>query len=154
MSDGDSEGVRAPPPVIYLSFIVLGIGLQFRWPLNFLPIETRLPLGFVLVVLSLVLFAWAVRTFLAAKTSFDHRKPTTSLISSGPFRFSRNPIYVGMTLFGLGVGVLLDNLWIVLLMLPAAFVIRFFVIAREEDFMQNKFGEDYLRYKSSVRRWI
>ncbi len=154
MSDGNFEDVRTPPPVVYLGLIILGVGLHFRWPMNFLPIETRVPLGLSIIVLSFVLFGWVVRTFLASKTSLDHRKPTTALISSGPFRFSRNPIYVSMTLFGLGLGVLFDNLWIVLLMIPAVLIIRFFVISREESFMESKFGEDYLRYKAAVRRWI
>ena len=154
MAESDSEGVRTPPPVIYLTFMVLGVGLQFRWPLNFLPYQTPIPLGLAAIALGLVLIAWSVRTFLAAKTGFEHRKPTTTLISSGPFRYSRNPIYVGMTLFGLGLGAFLDNLWIVLLMLPAVLVIRFFVVAREEAFLASRFGEDYRRYKASVRRWI
>jgi protein-S-isoprenylcysteine O-methyltransferase Ste14 len=154
MSDSDLEGVRTPPPVVYLGLIILGIGFQFRWPMSFLSGQISFALGLAVIGLSLILFAWTVRTFLAAKTTLDHRKPTTALISSGPFRFSRNPIYVSMTMFGLGVGVLLDNLWIVLLMLPAVLMIRFFVISKEEAFMESKFGADYLRYKSSVRRWL
>ena len=154
LSDDNLEGVRTPPPVVYLGFIILGIGLQFRWPMGFLSDQIRFPLGLAVIGLSLLLFGWAVRTFLVSKTSLDHRKPTTALIWSGPLRYSRNPIYVSMTLLGLGLGALLDNLWIVLLMLPAVLVIRFFVIAKEETFLQAKFGEDFLRYKASVRRWV
>ena len=154
MAKDDLDGVQTPPPVVYLALMLFGVGLQFRWPIPFLAPGTQYAIGFTVIVLSIVLFGLVLRTFLASKTSLDHRRPTTALIRSGPFRYSRNPIYVSMTMLGLGAGALLNNFWIVLAMVPAVFVIRYFVIAKEEALLEKKFGDEYLRYKASVRRWI
>jgi protein-S-isoprenylcysteine O-methyltransferase Ste14 len=82
------------------------------------------------------------------------RKPTTSIVSTGPYRFTRNPIYLSMTLLAVGIAVLANTIWILVMLAPVLFVMQFLVIAREESYLTRKFGEEYLRYKSKVRRWI
>jgi protein-S-isoprenylcysteine O-methyltransferase Ste14 len=81
-------------------------------------------------------------------------KPTTALVTEGPFRYSRNPSYVALTLLYVGVALLINALWILLLVVPALVVLRYGVIAREEAYLTRKFGEAYRQYTTQVRRWL
>jgi protein-S-isoprenylcysteine O-methyltransferase Ste14 len=81
-------------------------------------------------------------------------KPTTALVTEGPFRYSRNPIYVALTLLYVGVALLINALWILLLIVPAVLVLRYGVIAREEAYLARKFGDAYRQYMAQVRRWL
>jgi len=81
-------------------------------------------------------------------------KPTTALVTEGPFRYSRNPIYLALTLLYVGVALLINALWILLLVVPAVLVLRYGVIAREEAYLTRKFGEAYRQYMAQVRRWL
>ncbi len=81
-------------------------------------------------------------------------QPSTAIITTGPFRYSRNPAYVALTLLCVGLGVLLDNPWILVLLLPAVLLVHFGVVRREERYLERRFGEEYRRYKASVRRWL
>lgn len=92
--------------------------------------------------------------FRSARTSFDVRKPTTVLITDGPFRFSRNPGYLALSLLYAGIAVIADSLWVLALLAPALFVMHYGVIAREELYLERKFGSQYLEYKARVRRWL
>ena len=92
--------------------------------------------------------------FRRARTPLDVRKPATALITQGPYRFSRNPIYVSMTLLYAGLAFLLGNGWVLALAAPVLLVMDFWVVRREERHLEAKFGEDYLRYKAAVRRWL
>lgn len=150
----DSPQVIAPPPLIYLSGLVVGIVLHWFEPVTFLPDKLALPLGATLVAVSVVLVIVAMRTFVRAGTNIDVRKPTTNIVKTGPYRFTRNPIYLSMTLFVLGITAWLNSLWILITLVPVLFVIGFGVIKREEAYLVKKFGEEYVLYKSKVRRWI
>ncbi len=152
--DKDLAGVIAPPPLIYLAFLLLGLGLDYVWPVAVIPEGVQYPAGALLIALGLALFAAAVRQFVKADTSVQTRKPTTAIITDGPFRFSRNPIYLAMSLSYAGIAIAADNLWILGLLVPALAVIRCGVISREERYLERKFAEEYLRYKASVRRWL
>ena len=150
----DAPGVLAPPPLITLGLIAAGLILDSFWaiPLPPLPLD---PLPGIIILLSgFALSAWSVLEFLHHRTNPDPYHPTTTLIKSGPFRFSRNPIYVAFSLMHLGIGVWAGKLWVVATPLPAAAVFRYGVIGPEERYLERKFGETYLAYKPSVRRWI
>ncbi len=95
-----------------------------------------------------------LRRFRRAGTTFDVRKAASVLITDGPYRFSRNPSYVSLTLLYLGIGFLLNNGWILLLVVPVLLVMNLWVVRKEERHLETKFGEDYLRYKAAVRRWL
>ena len=95
-----------------------------------------------------------VRALAQAHTAVDPRHPTTTLVTTGPFRYSRNPIYLALTLLYLGVALLVNALWIVLLVVPSVLVIRYGVIAREEAYLTRMFGEAYRQYMRQVRRWL
>ena len=153
-STSDSSQVIAPPPLIYLSGLAVGIVLHWLNPLPFLPNGFALPLGVAIIAVSVVLVALAFRAFIRAKTNIDVRRPTTSIVRTGPYCFSRNPIYLSMTLLTIGIAIWVNTLWIIIALVPVLLVVRFGVIAREEAYLTKKFGDEYLRYKVKVRRWL
>lgn len=150
----DSPQVIAPPPFIYLGGLAVGIILHWLAPMPFLPENFALLTGVALTIISSILVFMAFRALAHAKTNIDVRKPTTSIVATGLYRFTRNPIYFSMTLFILGIAVLLNTLWIPITLVPVLLVIQFGVIAREESYLTKKFGEKYLQYKARVRQWI
>ncbi len=152
--DQDRSNVAAPPPVVYLVGILIGLGLDWVWPLPFLAQPLQYIVGFTIVVLSFVLFGWALREFAQAKTNVNHRRPTTAIVSTGPFARSRNPIYVSMTLLMFGIATAVDSLWLYLMIIPVVLFIHHFVILREEAFLERKFDDAFRIYNARVRRWI
>jgi protein-S-isoprenylcysteine O-methyltransferase Ste14 len=149
----DVPGVVAPPPLLYVAALLGGWGLDTRWPASLVPDVLR-PAGYALIALAVGLFALSFSRFRKWGTSVETRKPTTRLITDGPYRLSRNPIYLAFTLLSAGIGIAADNPWILALLVPVLAVIRWGVIAREERYLEGKFGEDYRRYRTAVRRWI
>ncbi len=150
----DSPGVIAPPPLIYGGFLILGAALEWHWPASLLPMPVRVAAGAGTITLSLAIAAWAGIQFRRAGTNFDVRKPVIALVISGPFRFSRNPLYVAATLLYLGIGIAADSPWILALTVPALLVMHFGVIRREERYLTRRFGQKYLAYTRAVRRWL
>lgn len=154
MADETVREVVVPPPLIYLAGLLIGLALDSVWPAAFLPATAQHVAGGATIALGLVLFAAAVREFVRARTSPVHHNPTTSIITTGVFRFSRNPIYVAMTLVLIGLGLAIDSAWIIAMAVPAVLIIHRFVIAKEEAFLASTFGDAYTRYRQSVRRWL
>ncbi len=154
MADADGRERVVPPPLIYLAGLLIGLALDAAWPAAFLPAHAQYVAGGVVIAVSLGLFAVVLGAFARAGTSIDHRRPTTSIIASGPLRYSRNPVYVSMTLLLIGLGLAIDSAWIVAMSVPAALVTHRFVILKEEAFLAKKFGQDYERYRETVRRWV
>jgi protein-S-isoprenylcysteine O-methyltransferase Ste14 len=142
------------PPLVYLISIVIGALIQLAAPLPFLPRALALPLGASLVVLAVGLFASAVAKFQAAGTPVPARKPTTAIVRTGPYRFSRNPIYLAFSLLQLGIAAWANGLWLLATLVGAVALIHFVVIPREEQYLERRFGAQYLDYKASVRRWL
>ena len=150
----DAPGVIAKPPFIYLGFLALGLVLDWLWPHPLLPETLRYTLGGALIVLGFTFVLDSIRRFKAAGTNFDTQKPATAILSEGPYRVSRNPIYIGLTAIYAGTGIALDAPWVWVLLIPALAVIHYGVILREERYLERKFGQEYLDYKARVRRWI
>jgi protein-S-isoprenylcysteine O-methyltransferase Ste14 len=142
------------PPLVYLISIVIGALIQLAAPLPFLPRTLALPLGASLIVLAVGLFAYSVAKFRAAGTPVPARKPTTVIVRTGPYRFSRNPIYLAFSLLQLGIAVWANSLWLLATLVGAVALIHFVVIPREEQYLERRFGAQYLDYKASVRRWL
>ena len=147
-------GVVAHPPLIYLTSILLGAGLHLVWPIRVLPDPAGLPVGGGLVLVGLALFALAIRQFLAAGTPIPTNQPTRAIVAKGPYRFTRNPIYLSMTLVHLGIALWVNDAWLLCTLAVTLLILSWGVIAREERYLARRFGDEYLRYKSSVRRWI
>jgi protein-S-isoprenylcysteine O-methyltransferase Ste14 len=141
------------PPIIFLLGILLGVGLNLVWPLPFR--QSRLVwLGPLIALCAVALFLRSVREFRAAGTSVRGSERSTTIVRSGPYRFSRNPIYLSFILLVLGLCVWLNDLWLLVMLVPAVGIIAVVVIPREERFLERNFGERYSSYKAAVRRWL
>jgi protein-S-isoprenylcysteine O-methyltransferase Ste14 len=143
----------ARPPLVYLIAVLVGLGLHFVWPIRFVPNMAR-PFGAVIAILAATLFFWSVRTFGSAGTPVPGNQPTAAIVKVGPYRFSRNPIYLAFSLFQIGIALAVNDAWILLTLLPAVAIISFVVIPREERYLEARFGKDYATYKTNVRRWL
>ena len=150
----DNANVIALPPLIYGGALTIGLILQVIYPMAFVPQQVTVWVGVALIVGSSVIVGSALRALVHAKTPFDTRKPSTAIVTDGAFRYSRNPMYVAITLLYLGIASLVNTLWLVLFLVPLMVVIQRGVVAREERYLERKFGDEYLRYKRQVRRWV
>lgn len=153
MSDRDHAGVIAPPPVIFAISVLLGWLLDKTVPLGTWEINATIP-GFMLIGSGFLLAFTCIRFFRLAGTTADPYSSTDAISSSGPYRFSRNPMYLSLCLVQSGTGLWLNSLWILLMILPALIVLHYGVISREERYLEKKFGNEYLQYKNRVRRWF
>ena len=153
-SQRDAPGLVVPPPVIYLPAVVLGFLTDRLWSVSFLPDVLQYVLGGALIATSLAIMPWVLREFAKAGTHFDARKPVLAFITGGPFRYSRNPSYVAITVLCVGVAVVTDTLWILCWLVPAVLILDVAVIRREERFLDQKFGEAYRDYTRRGRRWL
>ena len=142
------------PPLVYLVSLIAGALLQLAKPFSFLPPMLAVPLGASLVALAIALFVYSVAKFRAAGTPVPARKPTTAIVRTGPYRFSRNPIYLAFSLLQLGIAIWMNSLWLLATLVGAVALIHYVVIAREERYLERRFGAEYLNYKASVRRWL
>jgi len=111
-------------------------------------------IGQAIVALALAIFFWTVSTMLHGHASIPTNRPTDAIVTGGPFRFSRNPIYLSMILLQIGIGVWTNSSWFFVLAAMSIGLLTWGVIRREERYLEQKFGDQYLSYKSRVRRWI
>ncbi|HSE77200.1 MAG TPA: isoprenylcysteine carboxylmethyltransferase family protein [Alphaproteobacteria bacterium] len=154
----DIAGAAVRPPRLHLAAIAVGFALDWIVPTALAPSDLspswRAAIGGGLVALGAALFTWSIGRFRAADTPVPTIQPTRALVADGPYRFSRNPIYLSMAVIHAGIALAADNAWVLLLLAPTLIVIRYGVIAREERYLERKFGADYLAYKRQVRRWV
>lgn len=142
------------PPLVYLATILLGLLLHYAWPLPLIPQSIGAPVGAGLVLVSVGLFIAAVRTFRAAGTPVPGNQPTTTIVWTGPYRFSRNPIYLAFSALQVGIALWVSSSWLLITLIPALALMSFWVIPREERYLEARFPGEYLPYKASVRRWF
>jgi len=152
--DRDNAGVVAPPPLIYLAPLVLGLLLNRKLRIPFLPRTAARALGWPLLAGGISLMGWFEWAMRYAGTPANPYKPVTNLATDGPFRYTRNPAYLSMAMIYTGISSLANALWAILLLPATLVVIQRGVIEREERYLERKFGEEYLAYKGRVRRWI
>ena len=148
--------VRFPPPLVFVFGAALGAALHhFVWALG-APLSSplRVGIGSALLVAGVALFASTLVRFKQTGQDPKPWMPTPSLIVRGPYRFSRNPIYLGMTLTFFGLGVAIDDLWISASALAALVVVHFIAVRPEERYLAEAFGDEYARYRASVRRYF
>ncbi|HET7789635.1 MAG TPA: isoprenylcysteine carboxylmethyltransferase family protein [Gemmatimonadales bacterium] len=151
----DKSGVRFPPPLIYLGLFLAGYAIQWLVPFSIFPEAGWLDwVGGLLFGGGVGLALVAAGTFRSAGTSVNPTKPATALVTHGPFAFSRNPMYLAMVMIYLGLIVVVNSLWPLLLLPVAVWLIRTRVIALEEAYLQRKFGQLYSDYQKQVRRWL
>ena len=153
LAEGGPNPGLLRPPVVFLGAILVGIALGWAWPLHFRPLILWW-LGPLLTGSAVLLFLLSFREFRRAGTSVRGTERTTAIVRTGPYGFSRNPIYVSFILLVLGLSFWLNDLWLLVTLVPAVGVIAMIVIPREERFLERNFKEQYASYKASVRRWL
>jgi protein-S-isoprenylcysteine O-methyltransferase Ste14 len=156
-SDTAVAGVIARPPFLYLACLILGLALD-----HLLPLPLTLPgaallqwtAGGGLIVVGVAIVAAGLRNFTRAATPVPSNQPVRALVTTGIHGWSRNPIYVGMFLLYAGIGIAARSPWVLILALPLVIILRYGVVAREEAYLERRFGDAYRDYKARVRRWL
>ena len=150
----DNPGVIAFPPLIWLVNAVISVLVHLFLRLPIMKYSFCLVCGIVLIILAPTLALSVLRTMKAAGTNVQPSEPTLTIVRRGPFRFTRNPMYLALCLVQIALGFFLND-WITLLfVVPLALISHYGVVLREERYLTAKFGEPYLQYKRGVRRWI
>ena len=150
----DSANVVGSPPLVLLALLAGGGLLHLAFPVDLLPDSFPNVIGLPFIVSAIALFMLSVREFSRQGTSVRGSEPASVVVASGPYRFSRNPIYLSMLLLEAGVALMANSAWILAAVAPMFAYLSLGVIVREEGYLSRKFGGEYLRYKTSVRRWI
>jgi len=153
-TDKKGPAVKFPPPLIFIVFLLVGYGLYQIAPIGLSMTEWGKFVGSALMTGSLVILLVLLMAYLRAKTSIEPWKPTSHLITTGLYAYSRNPIYAAFCLLSIGIGFYLNSLWVVLSFLPSALAVYYIAIRKEEAYLTLKFGTQYLAYKDKVRRWL
>jgi protein-S-isoprenylcysteine O-methyltransferase Ste14 len=155
--DAAVAGRLARPPFLYLACLLLGLALDRLLPLPVTLPETamvRWSAGGALILIGAAIMAAGARNFARAATPVPSNQPVRALVTSGIHGWSRNPIYVGMLLLYVGVGIAARSPWVPILALPLVVILRYGVVAREETYLERRFGDAYRDYKARVRRWL
>ena len=150
----DNAGVKFPPPFVFLISILIGVGLNWLRPMSIVPETVAMPFGVALIVAAGTLAFLGFRELGRHKTAVRPDEPSSAIVKTGPYRFTRNPLYVSLATLHLGIGLWTNSLWVVSMLIPAWIVMTTQIIAREEAYLERAFGDEYLSYKASVRRWI
>ena len=150
----DSPGVWFPPPIWYALAVLGGWLLNRRWPLPLARSYATVSIGLLFLIAGIALALGAGGRFRRAGTTRVPIRPATALVTSGPFAYTRNPMYVSLALITIGLGLLLATWWPIMLLVPTLFIVQTFVIQPEERYLRRRFGPDYDDYLRRVRRWL
>ncbi len=154
VNDAAIAGVIARPPILFLAALLLGFVSDRLLPLTAPAGDSEWTVASCLVLIGLALAAAGIRNFARSATPLRTNEPTRALVTTGIHGWSRNPIYLGLFLLYGGIGVAVRSPWVLLLLLPLAITIRYGVVAREEAYLERRFGDAYRNYKARVRRWL
>src|SRR5262249_37461646 len=151
----DHANALVRPPIALLLAFLAGLALDWLDPLPFVPAGVPCAwIGAGVFIFGLALVVWAIGALQAAGTPVQGYKPTSAIVDRGPYRFTRNPIYGGMFVGLAGLAVAFNTLWLLAALIVFFAIIRFGVVAREETYLERKFGDAYRDYKARVRRWL
>ena len=150
----DAPEVITFPSVIFATFLIIGL-VTDRALIHTLEFYGHPhPIGWSFIILGILLFCWSCIHFIKAKTFIDIRKSTTKLITQGPYKFSRNPMYLSNALLYLGVAIVFGQTVTLGCIIPCLIVLHYYTIVKEEQYLESKFGKIYLSYRQRVRRWV
>ncbi len=150
----DNAGVRIPPPLMFLAALLIGLWIDSAWAsgqMASLPITLY---GGIITLGGVALLIFSSRWYKRVGSNIEPWKPTTAIIKTGVYRYSRNPIYLGMAVVQAGLAIAAASYAALVTLAICMVIIQVYVIAREETYLENKFGAEYTDYKRSVRRWI
>jgi protein-S-isoprenylcysteine O-methyltransferase Ste14 len=150
----DSPGVWFPPPLLYVLAVVIGVRLDRRWPL---PIAAGAPTttaGAFFAAAGVALALVSIGRFRRSATTIVPIRPADALVLSGPYDYTRNPMYVSLAFLTIAAGLLLSTWWPIVLLIPALALVQWFVILPEERYLRRRFGPEYDAYTRRVRRWL
>jgi len=150
----DNAGVRVPPPVLYAAAVFGGFALNRRWPLAVGAGVVINVLASMFALAGVALAVSSVGNFRRSRTSIVPIRPATALVISGPYRFTRNPMYVSLAAMTIAAGLLVNSWWVMLLLVVVLLIVRVLVIGPEERYLRRRFGADYIAYTHHVRRWV
>ncbi len=152
----DHAGVVVLPPLTIVPPLLASLLLHFLWtPLRFFPVWwTGHVGGWPLVVAGVLLVEWSKRTMLRAGADPNPYEPTTAMVATGPYAVSRNPIYVSFNPVYVGIALIVNTVWPIIFLPFGIALLHYGVIAREESYLERVFGDEYLKYKARVRRWV
>lgn len=150
----DTTGIRVPPPVYYAAGFAVGVALELAFPIGWPPLGLKVALTALSVVAWLALDGAAMVAFHRAGTSMVPMNPSTALVTSGPYRFTRNPMYLGMGSLYAAFAFAFDVIWALAVLPVVLLVVDRLVIAREEPYLERRFGQPYRDYANRVRRWL
>jgi protein-S-isoprenylcysteine O-methyltransferase Ste14 len=150
----DTSGIRVPPPAYYVAAFLVGVALELIFPTSWPSTGVRVASALIAGGAWLALDGAAMVFFRRAGTSMIPMNPTTALVTSGPYRVTRNPMYVGMAFLYVALAFAFGVMWTVVFLPAVIVMIDRFVIAREEPYLERKFGQSYRDYKARVRRWL
>jgi protein-S-isoprenylcysteine O-methyltransferase Ste14 len=154
-NDQGGARVRFPPPMVYLAWLGLGLLAQRVWPYDaFTGTRSRALSAATIGLVALALLTSTLSLFKRSGQNPAPWTPSEKLIARGPYRYSRNPMYVGMALLQVALGIVVDNIWVVVFAAPALAIIHFIAVVPEEAYLAVRLGEPYLRYKARVRRYL
>ena len=153
-STPDRANVIAFPPLLFGGMLVVGVLLRFPFPTPLLPNQTALLIGAAVVLIGLPILLLAFRQMIRNKTTIHPAGTTTTIVSNGLYAYTRNPMYLALTLLYIGVSIMTNAYWGLLLLVPLLILVQKGIIEREEHYLTQKFGEEYIRYRSRVRRWL
>jgi len=150
----DNPGVAVLPPLLYGSALVFVLAIRSFWPMPILEHSMALSTGLALIACGAAIAIWGRRTMHAAGTNISPLRPATALVTTGPFRFSRNPLYFAITLVYFGLTLAFNTWWGIDVLVPILIIMHRGVVLREERYLEQKFGETYDQYRSTVRRYF
>jgi protein-S-isoprenylcysteine O-methyltransferase Ste14 len=149
-----SPDIISCPPLLYMGAMGPGLLLDWLVPLQRFSSASCPVAGWILAFAGFVIGFWGVRTFIRAGTNVRPDLPVTALVTDGPFRYSRNPLYMACTIIYLGITLSVGSLWLLVMLIPTLAVMHYKIVRREEEYLEGRFGDSYRAYKAQVHRWI
>ncbi|MDG1995320.1 MAG: isoprenylcysteine carboxylmethyltransferase family protein [Emcibacteraceae bacterium] len=150
----DNAGIAVHPPVFYIVAALIGVGIDYLFPLSFGSDAMLETAGIIIFLLGLIIAVLSFKIFASNKQSPSVHASASKIYQSGVYAYSRNPIYLGITLWLVAAALYFDNVWLLIITVPLILFMNKVVIEKEEAYLTSKFGDDYLSYKKKVRRWI
>jgi protein-S-isoprenylcysteine O-methyltransferase Ste14 len=157
MTTNDHADVAIKPPFLFLGALAVGCLLSLVLPVGpglASPNGLAFAVGLIFVAIGLTLGILSIRRFRLAGTSVVPGEPSTALVVEGPYRFTRNPIYIGFVLLYFGLAIILTSVWVLVLLIPVLIVLQRGVVEREEGYLERQFGDAYRKYQARVPRWL